>query len=363
LDSAELLEAAAAERLRSCLGKLYELIPDGRPTMRFGLVIASRSVEEWRGVWPAPRISDLSLTGFTVEIVGQALREFAVECRRQDRPETLARYAASVHKLSEGLPGLLTRCLHWIKDEDWLEMERLDSQELFEELARPYIMADLLSPHSLLEENANPGSLPSGGSGQPRLALEHAFRVLAPYRFFTLSHLSYCLGSDPGFADAVQQAGWTAHDLLQAISDTALLEQPLNEPWQELHPSIRRLLYRYYFKSAEQRVAAHRDAMDFVRIWSGRQSGREQVIGLVEALWHQAVMLSLSEPAEMESSLAESAGKLAEQLAHSESFTAAELRRYAVRRMRDDGELQQATSSVNGLFDRLVAIVGSASGY
>ena len=98
------------------------------------------------------------------------------------------------------------------------------------------------------------------------------------------------------------------------------------------------------------------------RIWSGRQSGREQVIGLVEALWHQAVMLSLSEPAEMGSSLTESARKLAGQLEHSESFTAAELRRYAVRRMRDDGELQQATSSVNGLFDRLVAIVGSASG-
>lgn len=362
LDSAELLEAAAAERLRSCLSKLYELIPDGRPAMRFGLVIASRSVEEWRGIWPAPRISDLSLTGFTVEIVGQALRELAVECRRQDRPDTLARYAASVHKLSEGLPGLLTRCLHWIKDEDWLEMERLDSQELFEELARPYIMADLLAPHSLFDQNANPGSLPSGGSGQPRLALEHAFRVLAPYRFFTLSHLTYFLGSDPGFAGAVAQAGWTAQDLLQAISDTALLEEPLNEPWQELHPSIRRLLYRYYFKSAEQRVAAHRDALDFVRIWSGRQSGREQVIGLVEALWHQAVMLSLSEPAQVESSLAESARKLAGQLAHSESFTAAELRRYAVRRMRDDGELQQATSGVNGLFDRLVAIVGSASG-
>ena len=362
LDSAELLKAPAAERLRSCLSRLYELIPNGRPTMRFGLVIASRSVDEWRGVWPAPRISDLSLTGFTVEIVGQALREFAAECNRQDGPETLARYAASVYKLSEGLPGLLTRCLHWIKDEDWLEMERLDSQELFEELARPYIMADLLSPHSLFERNGSPSSLPSGGSGQPRLALEHAFRVLAPYRFFTLSHLTHCVGSDPGFADAVQHAGWSEQDLLQAISDTALLEQPLNEPWQELHPSIRRLLYRYYFRSDEQRVAAHRDAMDFIRIWSGRQSGREQVIGLVEALWHQAVMLSLSEPTELESSLAESGRKLAGQLAHSESFTAAELRRYAVRRMREDGELQQATSSVNGLFDRLVAIVGSAWG-
>jgi len=328
--------------------------------MRFGLVIASRSVDEWRGVWPAPRISDLSLTGFTVEIVGQALREFAAECGRQDRPETLARYAASVYKLSEGLPGLLTRCLHWIRDEDWLEMERLDSQELFEELARPYIMADLLSPHSLFERNGSPSSPPSGGSGLPRLALEHAFRVLAPYRFFTMSHLTHCLGSDQGFTDAVQQAGWSVQDLLQAISDTALLEQPLNEPWQELHASIRRLLYRYYFKSEEQRVASHRDAMGFVRLWSGRQSGREQVIGLVEALWHQAVMLRLSEPAQMESSLTESACKLAGQLAHSEAFTASELRRYAVRRMREDGELQQATSSVDGLFDRLVAIVGSA---
>jgi hypothetical protein len=362
LDSAELLETPTAERLRSCLSRLYELIPDGRPGMRFGLVIGSRSVDEWRGVHPTPRISDLSLTGFTVEIVGQALREFAAECRRQDGPETLARYAASVYKLSEGLPGLLTRCLHWIRDEDWLEMERLDSQELFEELARPYVMADLLSPHSLFERNGNPSSLPAGGSGQPRLALEHAFRVLAPYRFFTLSHLTHCMGSDSGFAAAVQRAGWSEQDLFQAISDTALLEQPLNEPWQELHASIRRLLYRYYFKSAEQRVAAHRDAMDFVRIWSSKQSGREQVIGLVEALWHQAVMLTLSEPAEMESSLTESAFKLAGQLEYSESFTAAELRRYAVRRMRDDGELQQATSNVNGLFDRLVAIVGSASG-
>jgi hypothetical protein len=362
LDSAELLEAQAAERLRSCLSRLYELIPNGRPTMRFGLVVASRSVDAWRGVSPAPRIYDLSLTGFTAEIVGQALREFATECGRQDGPERLARYAASVYKLSEGLPGLLTRCLHWIRDEDWLEMERLDSQELFEELARPYIMADLLSPYSLFERNGNPTSLPSGGSGQPRLALEHAFRVLSPYRFFTLSHLTHCMESDAGFADVVQHAGWSAQDLLQAISDTALLQQPLNEPWQELHASIRRLLYRYYFKSDEQRVAAHRDAMDFVRIWSGRQSGREQVIGLVEALWHQAVMLSLSEPMELESSLTESARKLAEELAHSASFTASELRRYAVRRMREDGELQQATSSVNGLFDRLVAIVGSAPG-
>lgn len=362
VDSAELLETPAAGRLRSCLSRLYELIPDGRPAMRFGLVIASRSVDEWRGVWPAPRISDLSLTGFTVEIVGQALREFAAECHRQDGPETLARYAASVYKLSEGLPGLLTRCLHWIRDEDWLEMERLDSQELFEELARPYVMADLLSPHSLFELTGNRGSLPAGGSAQPRLALEHAFRVLAPYRFFTLSHLTHCMSSDPGFAGAVQQAGWSEQDLLQAISDTALLEQPLNEPWQELHASIRRLLYRYYFKSAEQRVAAHRDAMAFVRIWSGKQSGREQVIGLVEALWHQAVMLSLSDPAEMGSSLTESARKLAGQLEHSESFTAAELRRYAVRRIRDDGELQQAVSGVHGLFDRLIAIVGSASG-
>jgi hypothetical protein len=361
LDSAELLEAPAAERLRSCLSRLYELIPNGRPGMRFGLVIASRSVDEWRGVSPAPRINDLSLTGFTVEIVGQALRDFARECGRQDGPEALAKYAASVYKLSEGLPGLLTRCLHWIRDEDWLEMERLDSQELFEELARPYIMADLLSRHSLFGRNGSPTSLPSGGPGRPRLALEHAFRVLSPYRFFTMSHLTHCMGSDPGFADAVKQADWNEQDLLQAISDTALLEA-LNEPWQELHASIRRLLYRYYFKSNEQRVAAHRDAMDFVLLWSGRQSGREQVMGLVEALWHQAVMLSLSEPREMESSLTESARKLAGQLGHSESFTAAELRRYAVRRMRDDGELQEATSGVTGLFDRLVTIVGSASG-
>jgi hypothetical protein len=188
--------------------------------------------------------------------------------------------------------------------------------------------------------------------------------VLATYRFFTLSHLTHCLGSDPAFADVVDGAGWSAQDLLEAIGDTALLEEPLNEPWQELHPSIRRLLYRYYFKSDEQRVAAHREAMEFVRVWSGGQSSRELVIGLVEALWHRAVILSLREPTELERSLTESACKVAEVIEESSSsaFAASELRKYAVRRMQKDSELEQLTRSANGLFNRLVAIVGSAPG-
>lgn len=361
LDSAELLEAQAAEHFRSCLSKLYEHVPAGRPNVRVGLIVASRSMDAWRGV-SLPRICNLSLTGFTAEIVGQALREFAKECDRTEVSGTLTRYAASVYKLSEGLPGLLARCLHWMRDEDWLDMERLDSQELFEELARPYIMADLLSPHSLFDRNGSPSSPPPGGAGQRRLALEHAFRVLAPYRFFTMSHLTHCLGSDPAFAELVRQANWSPQDLLQAISDTALLEQPVNEPWKELHASVRRLLYRFYFRSDEQRVAAHRDAMEFVQIWSARQSGREVVIGLIEALWHEAAMLSVSQPAELENSLTDSARKLADELAHSSSFTAAELREYAVGRMHNDDELRQATSSVPGLFDRLVALVRSAPG-
>ena len=359
LDGAELLDAQSAERLRAALSKLREHIRNGRLTTRFGLVAASRSIiDTWRGVLPSPRVAELQLTGFTAEIVDQAVREFARECDCGEGQETLARYAESVHKLSEGLPGLLTRCLHWMRDEDWLDMERLDSQELFEELARPYIMADLLSAQSLFGRNGGASGPPADASGFPRLALEHAFRRLAPYRFFTLSHLSKCLESDSSFAAVVEQAGWSVQDLLEAICDTALLEQ-VPEPWQELHAAIRRLLYRYYFRSDEQRLAAHREAMEFVQVWSGTQPGREQVDGLIEALWHQAVVLSLTAPGELASGLIESARKLALKIADSSTFTAFEWRRYAVQRMREDGELQEATSSIPGLFEQLIAIVAA----
>ncbi len=363
LDRAEMLDVGTALALRSCISQIYDLVRRNGPAgVRVGLVVASRREDKWRSVAPPPRLSTLVLTEFSVEIVEDALRDLAAEMGRTIGADTYAQTATLVHQLGQGLPALLSHCLQWIRTQEWMELERrLPTQELFEELAQPYIQTGLLSPDSLFSWNG--GRRPHQGEcpAPARLALEHAFRILAPYRIFTQSHLRHYLDTDQSFADALRDAEWSIEDLWQAISGTALLRRPLDEPWQELHAAIRRLLYRYYFKSDTQRAAAHREASEFVRVWSDRQPGKEQVIGLVEALWHEAVALSLDEHARMEESLTESARKLSHALADSSAYSVSELRAYAADRMRNDEELQASLSPVNGLFDRLVAIIETAA--
>jgi hypothetical protein len=362
LDRAELLDVDTAIELRSCFSQIYERVRRFGPTgVRACLVVSGRREDKWRSVTPRPRVSTLVLTEFSVEVVEEALRDLADKMGRTFDAETFTLNAALVHRLGEGLPAMLTRCLQWIRDEEWMELERLETQQLFEELAQPYIKAGLLSRESLFSWNGGRRPHPGGSRGYPRLALEHAFRVLAPYRIFTQSQLRHYHDNDPSFAAALRQSDWLIEDVWRAISGTALLKRPLDEPWQELHAAIRRLLYRYYFTSDPRRAEAHREAGEFVRVWADKQSGKEQVIGLVEALWHEAVMLRLSQPDDMEQSLIESARKLSQMLGDSSAYSVEELRTYAAERMRNDEELQDAVSNVEGLFNKLVTTVESAS--
>ena len=87
-------------------------------------------------------------------------------------------------------------CLDWIRREEWLEPELLETEELFAEIAHPYIQDRLLSQDSLYPQ-ADESLLQSqsGEPGEPLHALEEAFRLLAPYRLFTQSHLRYHAGS------------------------------------------------------------------------------------------------------------------------------------------------------------------------
>jgi hypothetical protein len=351
LDSAELLEKETATALRACLGEIYHLVPRaGNAEVRVGFVVASRREEEWRGVIPSPRLSPLPLTEFTVDVVEDALRDLAYQMSRSFDPLSFRPNATLVHRLSEGLPALLIRCLHWIRREEWLDMERMESQELFGEIAHPYIRDGLLSPDSLF---------PSGQEQPPELgpALERAFRAIAPYRLFTLSHLRRHLESDAILQSAVAQAGLSIEDLWKAISGTALLTRPLDEPWQQIHSAIRRLLYRYYYASDAHRAEANREARRFVEVWADKQSGKEQIIGMVECLWHEVAELSLTVPADMEQRLIESARTRSQMLQESPAYTIAELRAYAGERLRSDYEFQEAIGRIAGLFDRLVTTV------
>lgn len=354
LDSADLMDRQAAATLRSCLGQVYRLVRENAPiSVRLGLIVAGRREDEWRGVTPAPRVSQLPLTEFSTDVVEEALRDLAQEMERTSRPGAYyTENRARVHKLTEGLPALLVRSLEWIRHEEWFEMEKLETQELFEELTDPYIQNELLARQSLL-----PGGQVQGDG--PLTALAHAFRVLVPYRLFTMSHLRHHFESDAAFSRCLKDQQWSLEYLSKAISGTALLSRPLNEPWQEIHPAIRRLLYRHYYKSPEERAKAHTEARKFVEIWAGQQPGTEQVIGLVECLWHEATVLRLRNQSEMEQRLSESARTLSRALQPSGALTVDELREYATERIRNDEELEETVSIVDGLFTRLVEIVAT----
>jgi len=354
LDSAELLEEETASRLRFCLGQVYDHMQRaGRNDVRLAFLVASRRDTEWRGVSPAPRLSPLPLTEFKIDVVRDALDSLASDMGRTFSFSELQKDALLVHGLSEGLPALLIRCLRVVETYEWVGMERLETQEQFEAVAFPYVRQDLLAAASLF---------PSGhrDNGDQARALEHALRALAPYRLFTQSHLRHSLRSDPRLARALEDAAWSIEDLWDAISGTALLSRPLDEPWQEMQPAIRRLLYRYYYKSDELRAEAHQQARRFAEIWSDGQTGKEQVIGLVECLWHEAAALLFSHSDDLESVLTATARRLARALHPSPLYTVSELREAAARRMRGDEEFQRTVDGVAGLFTSLVRIVAMA---
>jgi hypothetical protein len=353
VDSAELLDENSARALRSYLGQVHDLVQSAaRTDIRLGVVVASRRDNEWRGVTPNPRLSLLPLRTFDLYAVQGALVALAEGMGLTFDVATYQHHAVQVYHITDGLPALLIRCLDWIRTEQWLGMERLEGYEFFEAFANPYIHNVLLADDSLL---ASRDQRPDG----TRHVLEQALRFLVPYRLFTQSHLRYHLAEDPFFAAAVRAVGWSEEDLWRALSGTALLQRPLDEPWQEIHSAIRRLLYRYYYRSEEQRADVHRGARKFVQVWVDKQYGKEQVIGLVEGLWHEASFLRLTRSAETESILSEFAKKLSQALRPSAAYTATELRAYAADRITQDEEFQAVVDNIAGLTERLAEIIAA----
>jgi hypothetical protein len=332
IDSAELLAEDTARTLRACLSEIHHIVADaGLAQARLAVVVASRREDEWRGVTPVPRLSILKLTEFSVDVVRDALTALKDEMDRDFEATTFRLHARRVHRLSEGLPALLVRCIAWIRHEEWAGMERLETPGLFHELAQPYIKNGLLARESLFPSTR--GLMEPPNAGLP--ALEQALRVLSPHRLFTQSHLRHYQNLDPGLAASMAEFEWTVEDLWRMISNSALLSRPLDEPWQEIPAAIRRLLYRHYYASdsepaaVHRQVAAHTEAGSFMETWADQQHGKEQVIGLVECLWHQAVVLRLERSSAPETDLMRSAHRLSLGLRESAAYTQSELRSFA----------------------------------
>jgi hypothetical protein len=354
LDSAELLDGSTAVVLRSSLSQIYQLVQRaGNKDVRLGLIVASRRDNDWRRISPDPRLSALPLTEFNLEVTRQAILDLAGDMGRQFSSEISSADAAMVYRLTQGLPALQVRCLQWIRAQDWVAIDRLEDEEVYTNLVGGYVDNVLLAQESLFPNVQEEAPL-------PRLALQHALRVLVPYRLFTQSHLRYHLDADFGLRRVMEDLGWSMEDLWQAISSTALLKRPLHEPWQEIYPAIRRLLYQYFYRTDEARIDANVRARAFVEVWTERQAGKEQAVGLVECLWHEAVALRLSQPEDLAETLTASARALSQIIKSSSAYTHAELREYVGERMRDDQELEGVIGDDDGLYDMLIAVFAAS---
>lgn len=361
IDSAELLAEDTARTLRRCLSEIHNRVSEaGLMQARLAVVVASRREDEWRGITPDPRLSILTLTEFSVDVVEDALSALAREMDRVFEKSILRRHARNVHRLSEGLPALLAHCIAWIREQEWTGMDRLEQQFLFAELGHPYIRNILLARESLFPPSRGQIEPQNGGQPARAHALEQALRVLAPYRLFTQSHLLHYRDLDARLSQSMSGLGWTIQDMWRAISRSALLLRPLDEPWQQIPAAIRRLLYRYHYVTPAERASAHRDAHSFTAIWADQQHGKEQIVGLVECLWHEAEALRLEGSSEREPHLIASARILSRGLRRSPAYTEDELREFAAERISRDDEFRESIGG-DALFARITAAVISPS--
>jgi TIR domain len=354
IDSAELLEAGIARALRLCLSEIHQIVSQGGTEARLAVVVASRREDEWRGVLPPPRLSPLPLTEFKVEVIQKALTELAADMQRNFTTDQLRGYAELVHGFSEGLPALLVRCLAWIRAHDFVQIELLKYPEAFAKLANSYIEDDLLALESLVSVKRQADPERGSTSAEASDALKQALRTLAPFRLFTSANLKHYIEHDERLARSVRDLDWDVEDLWKAIGGTALLVRPLNEPWEQMPHAIRRLLYRHFYPSESAQVAAHRQALELMQTWAEGIDGKEQVVMLVECLWHELAILKLGGRAI--DVLIGSAQTLSQGLRSSGMYTQAELRGYAVDRIWDDDELRAAVGDED-IFRRIVEIV------
>lgn len=353
LDSAELLPPDTVDALRRHLSQIYPLVQDrGDPQLGLTFVVASRSDEGWRGVVPYPRLSILPLAEFGPDEVQEAMSKLASDLGLQQSPAGLRHDAAIVHGATEGVPALVQRGLRWIEDEAGIQIERMNGPGVFNDIVRPFIRDQLLTAGSLL-----PGDSSQSDTSEKRLwIMEQVIKRLVPYRFFTLAHVRP-LSGEGSLAPAMAEARWSDNDLWQAIGACALLVRPQGEPWRETHPALRRLLFRYFY-AEKHRADEHRRAREFTEQWAAKQNGREQVIGLIDCIWHEAARLRLTNAAEMDDTLTSYTRDRANLISESDAYTENELRVYAAERLRSDDELRNEVAGIDGLFDVLVQIAG-----
>ncbi len=336
LDSAELLSPNSIQSLREALSSVSGSLEEtANPEVRLAFVVASRLDDGWRGVIPQPKLSVLPFPEFDMDTVEKRLREAAGAREQKISPDKFRCTAALVQRLTAGVPELLQPALDWVEREQWIDLYRLGHPDVFESVAAGFVGRRLLATDSLL---------PQGGplSEARQAVVLEAIRPLTRYRFFTKANVRHHVESDEALRQAFDQDEGGFEDLWSAVSGTALLARPLPEPWQAFHPAVRSLLFRYFYPTDEERARAHQEASRFIAEWVDRQSGTDQVAGLIERLWHDAEVLRWQRADHQAAELRDIVRQLREAVRQTEAYSATELRSYAADLIVTDGELRES---------------------
>jgi len=343
LDSVDLLETDTPEQLRQLLSEVFRRLSSSGSMTRIRVVISGRRVDKWRPV-PGTRSRKLRLTMFTEDVVRAALVDLASGSHDLGA-ERIATLTRRLHAFCEGLPALLVKTLERIGADHFFGVDRDEWwQAAFDEVVRPYVENQLLSTDSLFLE---------GGKdlGRNKQLIELALKVLAPYRMVTRSHVKFHLDRDHELQTALESAGWGLRQLLEALYETALVVPVYKQPWYEIYPPIRRLLYRYYFADASHDVV-QRLAQQYYQSGPEKPAGTERSFMLIEYIWHEVVRRSAGTDGELDD-LPEFAATATDEFVRHSMYSAHELDQFASRLLEDDLELELALSEHPGLFDQL----------
>ena len=349
LDSADRLDRATALEVRRVLADLHRrLWSNGGAQSRFGVVVATRQHDDWRGIAATgSRFEPVYLSEFTPQIVDQAVQQYQPRWTAQNTRAC----AELLHRLSEGLPALLARWLDWAEDKQFFELaEEAEEDEAFDTVVRPYVVSDLLRPEVLFTRR-------HAYATRYAEVIRRALRSLVVYRLFTRSHLLFHHDLDTRLQQLVADVGWTFAELWEAVTKVTLLVSDGREMWREISPPIRRLLYGYYYRSDADRVRAHRDARAFYERWVGKEAAQELGVMMVECLWHETSRRLLEEPSTIPAELPAVAGALARDFLSSTMYSPDEFAWFVARRLSKDDELQLALSGFGTVFDAVLASI------
>lgn len=349
LDSVERLTRTTAEEVRQALTAVHSHLVELRMSTQFCLIIGTRRPDVWRGLgrYARSRFTMLQLPEFTLEVVEEAVREIA-----PDADDALVRQAAVLlHGESDGLPALLAVQLGLVQTRLLGLQPDLPEPDAFEAVTARYVRKNLLTHQVLF-----PSVIRNRAAAN---LVNRVFHTLSPYRLITQSHLKFHYDQDQTLRRDVESVGWTMRDLWTALNSGSLLDTRMGL-WRVVNPPIRRLLYRYYHRTDEERIAAHEEAKRCYERWAVNEAGSEQVVMMKECLWHELCLLRLRQPSSLRKTLPEAAVRYVKTFLSAGLYDPREFGEVARELLTDDFEFQRELQDHDGLFTDVLEAIETA---